>query len=743
MLSGSGGQAPAWFTTVLLLVPLLLPSASGNAQTFRGKLVQAGSGAPVDAALVRLLDAAGQERDAALTDGEGRFGVTSDTTGEHRLAVERIGFETWHSDPFTLEAGATRSEDVSISVRPVQLSEIRAEGERRCRLRLREGETLTRLWEEARKALDRERRSELDGNLRLRLRTWRRVLGSDRTVLSERSDTKVKQGTRSYMSPPVEELLSEGFVQRRDDGLHFFGPDAEVLLSQAFRETHCFRLVPRDSRGEGLLGVAFEPVEGREVAEVEGVLWLDPETAELQDLEFRYTGHGLPIPEGSARGRVEFTPLPTGQWIVRRWWIRWPEVVEQGPVGARGVDAEGAYRYDRDLRVTQYAEKGGELLDVEVAAAPADTPGAGRRSRGGSVVGTVYDSLRGGTLPDATVRLVGTEHATETDERGWFSLKRVPPGRYRLGFRHPELPVIDERITGMSVDVREDGVYTTRLFGPGPASVVDLLCDEPEMGPRGPGGSGVVAGLVRDTGAAVPLPGATVRLTWRDTVSSAGRLGRGAGSVPYRAAVETDSTGLFVACGVPLDRNVRISAVSGEAREVRLTPEDPAGVVTLSSTPEPLAADPVPLPGVGVSVEPEVRRRHLREFRRRKELGNGRFIEGSEVGAHGVIGAFRRLPNVQVRECRRRGLVITGCYRLTTVARGNTLSLTQECSPAVYLDGTRIGQGGEFAGTAFDALRSLPADAIEGIEVHGPSTVPARFGGLGSSCGVVLVWTGR
>jgi len=63
------------------------------------------------------------------------------------------------------------------------------------------------------------------------------------------------------------------------------GIDARVFLSDPFLDTHCFRIRPsRDA--DGTVGLAFEPVESREVSDVEGVLWLDEQTAELRVLEF-------------------------------------------------------------------------------------------------------------------------------------------------------------------------------------------------------------------------------------------------------------------------------------------------------------------------------------------------------------------------------------------------------------------------------------------------------------------------
>ena len=55
------------------------------------------------------------------------------------------------------------------------------------------------------------------------------------------------------------------------------------------------------------------------------------------------------------------------------------------------------------------------------------------------------------------------------------------------------------------------------------------------------------------------------------------------------------------------------------------------------------------------------------------------------------------------------------------------------CVPAVYLDGMRIGAG------AID-LWTTPS-SLEGIEVYTGAGAPAQYGGPGSGCAVVLLWT--
>ena len=108
-------------------------------------------------------------------------------------------------------------------------------------------------------------------------------------------------------------------------GTAYFGPDASVLLSEAFHEDHCFRLVEGKGRNDGMVGLSFRPIHRQTHADIEGTLWLDGRTAELSSLEFLYVGK-VPARKDGLRGsgRVEFDRLSDGPVIVRNWWIQMP-----------------------------------------------------------------------------------------------------------------------------------------------------------------------------------------------------------------------------------------------------------------------------------------------------------------------------------------------------------------------------------------------------------------------------------
>jgi hypothetical protein len=144
--------------------------------------------------------------------------------------------------------------------------------------------------------------------------------------------------------------MVNGYVVVDGDGWTDYGPDAEVLLSDIFLRTHCF-----ETRAEkGLVGLAFTPARGRNLPDVKGTLWVDPDNAELRYLEFTYTRIPERLNAPKAGGRVEFMRVPNGAWIVRDWVIRMP--IAQVVAGAYNTSAP---------RVVGYREAGGSAVEIK------------------------------------------------------------------------------------------------------------------------------------------------------------------------------------------------------------------------------------------------------------------------------------------------------------------------------------------------------------------------------------------
>lgn len=347
---------------------LLLACAAGvrpaGAQAIRTTLLGAGSLEPVAGAFVVVTDTAGHEITRTLTDETGR--VTLDVgPGTYRLLVLRIGLARWRTAAVTLAAGDTVTTPIEAPETAVLLSEIAVHAERRCRLQPEEGTGAATLWEEARKALEATEWTIAHPVYRFRASRYIRLYGpvADQPTSDERRQS-AGYSTWPFVSLPAESLAAGGFAQPDSQGVvTYYGPDLPVLLSESFLGQHCFRV--RRAQGnlqDSLIGLGFEPVEtGRGRVDIAGVLWLDQRSAELRELEFRYTNLGRWAGRG-ATGLVRFERLPNRAWVIRRWSIRMPiphvgpkPLVAGGMVPTAPIDTIG---------IAGYREEGGWITVV-------------------------------------------------------------------------------------------------------------------------------------------------------------------------------------------------------------------------------------------------------------------------------------------------------------------------------------------------------------------------------------------
>jgi hypothetical protein len=106
--------------TILTLVLLAGPDAV-EGQAVRGELVDSG-GAPVDQVVATLLDPSGLEIRSSRSDADGVFHLVATRGGEYRVALTRIGFNPYTTDPLALRAGETVVIEIRMSARPQTLS---------------------------------------------------------------------------------------------------------------------------------------------------------------------------------------------------------------------------------------------------------------------------------------------------------------------------------------------------------------------------------------------------------------------------------------------------------------------------------------------------------------------------------------------------------------------------------------------------------------------------------------------
>lgn len=534
------------FVTAVLLCLFLEPGfCRAYAQSVLVQVTESESGRPITGAFVSLFDHRGKVLRSALTNEQGRFLFRAPNSGSFHLRAEMIGRETRFSTPITLGPTDSGRIDLSLPIHAIPLAELLVEADERCRLRPDEASRIYRVWEEARKALTVQAWTEQEGTYLFEIMGYERDLDPKGEKVDREQLRKVNAVTSTPIrSVPVEDLVTHGFVRPLEDGGHeYFGPDAEVILSDHFLDTHCLRLA-RSRDNPGSIGIAFEPVEDNGVPDIKGTLWLDEMSASLAFLEFGYLWAPQEEGKGIAEGRVEFKALPNGAWIVNRWWIRAPMMA---------LDSTLVRRRRPRIFVAGIRETGGVVSRVSTLKQEISS-----ELGGGSLTGVVWDSTAPGPLVGATVYLSGTEYFEETDSLGRFLMEGLPGGVFSAGFLHPRLGTLGITLREEEVEITPGDLSEIHLGIPSPGAILLATCRAEE---REDGGS-VLAGVVRDWRTGEVIPGVSVRIQWQETSPATPDPG------PRKRwfEVSTNGEGRYTACGIPLDEAITVQASFLEIR---------------------------------------------------------------------------------------------------------------------------------------------------------------------------------
>jgi hypothetical protein len=412
-----------------LAVALLLLASSAQAQVVEVRLREESTKQPVSGAVVTLVqDSTSVVR--ALSNEDGRAAMRAGP-GTYRIKINRIGFLVTLTEPFTLGESETVRRDIALASLRIVLPEQVVRGETQCDAQTREGELAGALWEQIRTALTANVLTQSQWAVPLRVQEFQRILERDLTVTKEQAvRTRVVRGP-PFGSFAPETLAKRGFIfASGGDEYTFAAPDAALLVSTEFVDTHCFKAV---SPAGDSVGLAFEPVPRRKETDVKGTLWIDRTTNELRSLDYQYTGLAGTLGRADLGGRLEFQRLRTGAWIVKYWYIRMPRV--ETPVmgfGSRVVAAAA----NKQAQVVGYLEQGGRVAPVEGSAAAARA----------IVRGRVFDSTTAVGLPGAVIRIRGEADSVVSDAEGEFEMA-APPGEQTIVVTHPKLGLVPDSST--------------------------------------------------------------------------------------------------------------------------------------------------------------------------------------------------------------------------------------------------------------------------------------------------------
>jgi len=575
----------------LSLVLLLLGSSAADAQVVRGRLVDAESGRPLEGAMVVLEGPLGDVA-SVLSDALGRFVVRAPEVGTYALRADRIGHASARLEPFTLTAADTLDVRLTAPVSPVLLEGLEVSGERRCAVLPEAGKAVATVWGEARKALAAAALTEDSDVYQYRTVGFVRELDQrGRRVLSEQRRVGRSYQRAPFESLPADQLVDEGFVRPDPEGDLYYAPDAAVLLSDAFLQTHCLNLTRGGGEAEELLGVLFEPLEGRTQPDIRGTVWLDPSSGELRRVDYAYENIDPALRNDAVGGRVAFQGLPDGTWIVTEWRIRMPT-----------ASLAPDYRGGRQLVLTGIREVGGEVAQVR------DQGGATiLEAERATLAGVVVDETGETPVAAASVTLVGTRTAALTDSTGAFRIAGLPEGVYGVTFAAPGLPVLEGVPEPVEVSLERGSVTSVRLTAPPLAAVLDAACGEAER----PEGSAVLGGTVVDEEGGEPLANATVRILWtgyrfRGTTVQRGRQAEVSaliGAAGDGLQTVADDRGRYLLCGIPAGHPLRLEAEAGDLVSATLDVRVPAGTPFLEQDVPIVASGTGALQGIAIAME--------------------------------------------------------------------------------------------------------------------------------------------
>jgi hypothetical protein len=527
-----------------------------HAQRLRGVVRDLADGRPIPAAVVSLLDAAGVAQIRTLADENGRFLVET-TPGAASVQIRRIGYRP---RLIAVPDSARRVEgfvELSLERLPLLLEPVEAVDNALCSPRPDRGDALA-LWNQAQSAFLAAVIARAEKPAQVRLLSYNRSI-DPRTRKPIHQTVQLRTGWSSRpfaaaRSPAM--FVTRGYLDENATGRTFYAPDADVLLDESFRLSHCFSLAPVDAAHAGQIALAFEPALGRDtVVDVAGVVWLDRSPLAVRSIDFTYTGVEPAVRSGGGGGFLSFMTLANGIPFVDQWQIRLVSLARVAtPV--THFDPPATPRALRtDVHVTGVTHAGGEIRSIE-------WPGGNSwRSVLPELRGVVVERGTSRPLRGVRVTFSGSSYTTSSNADGSFVIPDVLPGPYQLLAKDTILERYGvDRQTRMSVSISRTAEDRVIVELPEERELVGGVC-RGQSRARGP--SAVVGRVMTVAQEAAPL--ASVTVVW---------TGPGNGTRIERdtASFRASDRGAFQLCGLKPGtltlRAVAADSASGSATVV-------------------------------------------------------------------------------------------------------------------------------------------------------------------------------
>ncbi len=535
-----------------------------GAQTVRGTVVREIDRLFVRGAVVLLLNEDQSVAARTLSTTNGVFQLRAPGPGEYRIQTLRIGFRPHTTERFRLRGDTAMT--LELSQVPVNLPAITAQEIMSCNENPKRGLATALLWDEAKTAILAAdiTITELAYEFEVMLHSRKYDTRKPPELLETLFLRERHQGTRPWSSYPPDTLERRGYVSPTDSGLRYVAPDLNVLLSDYFTRTHCFRMRDAKQVPAGMVALEFAPLSNVRRTEIKGVLWFDDSTRFLRTVEFDYVNLPATVDKDVAGGEIEFAQLPNGAWILPRWIIRAPVPVkgQLADTVRRAGTAVNVWSYlptdipqSQRLRVT-----GGDLLAVR--AKPGEDP-LWRRPVS-SLTLTIVEGDSGSLLvPGAAVTFAGSPMQVVSDDSGKVQFDGLVEGEYVIEASTPLYVALGLRPERLRVRFPNSNTHLDRTLR------VKTL---PEIVRQACGldtkRAALIGTVIKD---GVPLRRAPVKVE-----GGAGVEGLGEGG---EAETVTGPDGRYAVCNVPLGGEffVTVRAPDGTQvrRAVRMEPNEP------------------------------------------------------------------------------------------------------------------------------------------------------------------------
>lgn len=408
----------------LLVIAAIFLATAGTlaAQVASGAVSDSTSHQPIPGAVVTLLGADGAVLGQTITDELGAFRLAYSRSAK-TLRVVRIGFQPRSIPLDEAAAGADQSFNIGMGPFSATLSTVRVSAQANCPVSDDRSAALA-FWDQARAGLLNTVVARKKHPMAVHRYYFQTAFSPTNDTIKRfvvYEDSSSGAETSFTVARSARDLVRLGFAG--DPGVvgYMFGPDADVLLDDAFANGYCFRLAAPSAARPAQVGLSFAAADSkRGRVDIAGTLWVDTAARALHDVEFRYVGMPSVAEQFQPGGTISFAETANGVAFIDRWSLRLigdaPDTVytlSGCPTRCREI-SDHFYPTENGAEVSHAVWPGGLRWDASLGTVSVSAATAGRPAGG------------------IVVRLAGTPYHGTTDATGALKISELLPGPYAL-----------------------------------------------------------------------------------------------------------------------------------------------------------------------------------------------------------------------------------------------------------------------------------------------------------------------